>query len=199
MKKIVSLFKRNYGDGARLVYDEIVIGAEWVVAGEGIATQKLDGTCCMIDGAENLFKRYERKVGRQVPDGFVPAYVVDEVTGKQPGWLPCRRDDPADRWHFEAFDRLGANGFPIKQGTYELCGPKVQGNPEGFSVHVLCPHGGILLDPVPPRDFAGLREYFTSVHNDIEGIVWHHPDGRMVKIKAKDFGLSRKKVEVPRA
>ena len=25
----------------------------------------------------------------------------------------------------------------------------------------------------------------------IEGIVWHHPDGRMVKIKAKDFGIKR--------
>ena len=25
---------------------------------------------------------------------------------------------------------------------------------------------------------------------DIEGIVWHHPDGRMAKIKRRDFGLS---------
>ena len=23
----------------------------------------------------------------------------------------------------------------------------------------------------------------------IEGIVWHHPDGRMAKIKARDFGI----------
>ena len=23
----------------------------------------------------------------------------------------------------------------------------------------------------------------------VEGIVWHHPDGRMVKIKRKDFGF----------
>jgi hypothetical protein len=27
-----------------------------------------------------------------------------------------------------------------------------------------------------------------QTHKDIEGIVWHHPDGRMVKIKKKDFG-----------
>jgi len=26
----------------------------------------------------------------------------------------------------------------------------------------------------------------------MEGIVWHHPDGRMVKIKGVDFGINRK-------
>lgn len=31
MKKVISLFKRDY-EGTRQVYDEIVAGAEWVVA-----------------------------------------------------------------------------------------------------------------------------------------------------------------------
>jgi hypothetical protein len=39
MKKIISLFQRNY-DGDRLVRNEVVPGAEWVVAGEGVATRK---------------------------------------------------------------------------------------------------------------------------------------------------------------
>lgn len=26
---------------------------------------------------------------------------------------------------------------------------------------------------------------------NVEGVVWHHPDGRMVKIKTRDFGLTR--------
>lgn len=39
MKKIISLFKRNY-EGDHLVRDEIVEGAEWVIAGEGEATRK---------------------------------------------------------------------------------------------------------------------------------------------------------------
>lgn len=38
--------------------------------------------------------------------------------------------------------------------------------------------------------WAGLRSYLAN--KDIEGIVWHHPDGRMVKIKGKDFGLKRR-------
>lgn len=40
----------------------------------------------------------------------------------------------------------------------------------------------------PP--YWGLRSYLSA--GVFEGIVWHHPDGRMVKIKAKDFGLRRK-------
>ena len=50
--------------------------------------------------------------------------------------------------------------------------------------------GGAELLPDAPRDFARLRSYFTE--HDIEGIVWHHPDGRMVKIKGKDFGIKRR-------
>lgn len=43
MKKIVSLFQRDY-EGTRLVLNQIVPGAEWVHAGEGTATRKYDGT-----------------------------------------------------------------------------------------------------------------------------------------------------------
>ena len=187
MKKIISLFQRNY-DGDRLVRDEIVPGAEWVVAGEGVATQKLDGTCCLIEDRK-LFKRYDVKKGRSIPPGFIPAQDADEVTGHLPGWLPARRDDPADKWHFEAFDHLvQVLGPTPPDGTYELCGPKVQGNPEHFSLHVLCPHGKIVFSDAP-RTFTAIRDWFRG--QDIEGIVWHHPDGRMVKIKKKDFGLKR--------
>lgn len=42
MKKIISLFQRNY-DTDKLVRPEIIPGAEWVIKGEGFATQKLDG------------------------------------------------------------------------------------------------------------------------------------------------------------
>ena len=56
MKKIISLFQRNY-DGDHLVRDEIVPGAEWVAAGEGVATRKRDGVCCMVR-AMRLYRRY---------------------------------------------------------------------------------------------------------------------------------------------
>jgi hypothetical protein len=43
--------------------------------------------------------------------------------------------------------------------------------------------------PSPDRSFAGIRELLDS--RDWEGIVFHHPDGRMAKIKKRDFGLRR--------
>jgi hypothetical protein len=46
--------------------------------------------------------------------------------------------------------------------------------------------------PDVPRDYDGLFKYFLE-HNDIEGVVWRTADGRMVKIKGKDFGIKRVK------
>lgn len=182
MRKIISLFQRNY-DGDRLIRNEIVPGAEWVIAGEGIATRKYDGTCCLVrDG--KLYKRFDAKGDRGWPPDFEPAQERDPVTGHMPGWVPVRADWPSDKWHLEA-------ALPSVDGTFELCGPKVNGNPEGFAAHTFIKHGvAELLDC--PRTFAGLREYFLTFN--IEGVVWHHPDGRMVKIKAKDFGLRRAKL-----
>jgi hypothetical protein len=184
MKKIISLFQRNY-DGNRQVRDEVVPGAEWVLAGEGTPTRKLDGTCCMIRGGK-LYKRYEVKPGAIPPANFEPATDVDENTGKQQGWVLVG-DGPEDRWHREAFT---ADKGSFVDGSYELVGPKVQGNPEGFESHTLVPHGAIVLPSSTPRDFEGLREWLKTA--GIEGIVWYHPDGRMVKIKARDFGIRLK-------
>lgn len=184
MKKIISLFRRNYS-GDRLVCNSVTPGAEWVIAGEGGATRKWDGTCCMMrDG--KLYKRYDAKVGKTPPDGFEPAQDPDPQTGHWPGWLPVG-DGPEDKYHREALTYELSLG-PLPDGTYELCGPKIQGNPEHFVMHKLVRHGiDLLLDC--PRSFHGLQGYFAV--NDIEGVVWHHPDGRMVKIKAKDFGIQR--------
>ena len=154
-------------------------GAEWVVNGEGVATVKFDGTSCMIrDG--KLFKRYDAKPGRTPLAGFEMSGEPDQVTGRVQGWVPVG-DGPDDRWHREAFE-----WEPLEDGTYELIGPKVQGNPHREDRHRLIPHGDDVLTTAP-RTFDALRDYLYA--NPIEGIVWHHEDGRMVKIKAKDFGI----------
>lgn len=187
MKKIISLFQRNY-DGDRLVRNEIVPGAEWVIAGEGVATQKYDGTSCrVLDG--KLWKRYDVKKGKEPPAGFEPAQEPDEITGHHPGWLLVG-DGPEDQWHREGFEyqRRRWDQVPVPNGTYELCGPKIQGNPEKLDKHYLLPHGYNTLGVVP-TNFNALKEYLKD--KDIEGIVWHHPDGRRVKIKLRDFGLKR--------
>jgi len=45
-----------------------------------------------------------------------------------------------------------------------------------------------LRTSVSDRTFAGLRTWMTQ-HPEFEGIVFHHPDGRLAKIKQRDFGL----------
>lgn len=181
MRKIISLFQRNY-DGDRLVRDEVVPGAEWVLAGEGTPTRKMDGTCCMVrDG--RFYKRYDAKKGKTPPADFEPAMDPDPITGHWAGWVPVG-DGPDDKYHREAWADP-----PLFDGTYELVGPHIQGNPEHYDRHFLTQHGVFELDDVP-RDFEGIKSYLAE--RDIEGVVWHHPDGRMVKIKTKDFGLRRK-------
>lgn len=184
MKKIISLFQRNY-DSDRKVRNEVTPGAEWVINGEGDATRKFDGTCCMIRDNQ-LYKRYELKRGKPAPEGFEPAQAPDAVTGDVPGWLPITEQD---KWHQEGLiNERHYNGGVVFDGTYELCGPKVQGNPEGYSVHRLVKHGQtILLDC--PRDFEGIKSYLQA--HDYEGIVWWRdigdPNCEKVKIKKKDF------------
>jgi hypothetical protein len=183
MRKIPTVFERDWnGDRSRVV-DQVHEGCEWVLAGEGVATRKLDGTCCMVRGGK-LYKRRELRDGDDAPADFEEAD-HDAETGTTVGWVPVG-DGPDDRYHREAFkgDDCG------EDGTYELIGPKVQGNPEGWPGHQLVLHGSIMEDDVP-RTFAGLRDWLAA--QDIEGIVFHHPDGRMAKIKLRDFGHKRRR------
>lgn len=186
MKKTPSLFKRDY-NGTRLIYDEVVPGSEWVIAGEGIATLKIDGTSCLLrDG--KLYRRYELKEGKPQPVGFEAAQDPDPVTGDIPGWILVS-EGAADRWHREAWQyELGkSDGKSLPDGTYELMGPKIQGNTFGLDGHQLIPHGGSVLTDVP-RSFDALKEYFRT--HEIEGasgtarmVAWSKSSGNILALR----------------
>jgi hypothetical protein len=183
LRKIPTIFSRDWNGDRSRVIDEPHADCGWVFAGEGVATHKLDGTSCLVrDG--RLFKRREVGKGQTPPPDFVLAD-HDMQTGKRVGWLPVG-DGPEDRWHREAF----ASGVHA-DGTYELLGPHVQGNLEGLDRHKLVAHVAAAVFPDAPRTFDALRDWLAQ--HDIEGLVWHHPDGRMAKIKLRDFGLKRAK------
>jgi hypothetical protein len=187
VKKIPTLFQRNY-ESDRLVRNEVTPGCEWVIDGVWDATWKIDGTACMFDGT-TWFKRYDAKGGKPAPEGFVPAQEPDSVTGHWPGWIPVSQTNPADRWFREAIANHFKNGC-INAGTFELIGPKINGNKEKRTSHILVSHGTLLIeDDIVPRTFDGLKAWLEP--RDMEGIVFHHPDGRMCKIKKKDFGFKR--------
>lgn len=194
MQKIPSLFVRDWSNKECPATPEVTPGCEWVFRGEGVATIKMDGSACMVrDG--KLFKRYDRKLNKKTgkhkraPEGWEQCSDPLE-NGHWPGWVPCDRSDPNDRWHWEAWDYMIAEGFWLPNRTYELVGPRLQGNPynnDKDTKHLLFLHGdrnivGISLT------YEGIREWLEE--NIEEGIVFHHLDGRMAKVKRRDFGIS---------
>jgi hypothetical protein len=177
MKKILTMFIRG---SDHKITPQINPECQWVFDGQGIATRKWDGTSCLVKNGQ-LYKRYDLKPGRKEPGNFVS--VDDSIEGHNLGWIPVSDSTPADKHH----RKVDSSDLP--DGTYELCGPKINGNPENFQDMVLIRHGAFEYNNVP-REFEALKDWLSW--HDIEGLVWHHPDGRMAKIKKKDFGLNRK-------
>ncbi|MFH8577181.1 hypothetical protein [Streptomyces zaomyceticus] len=185
MKKIPTLFIRDDVD-RQYVTRQVNPGCEWVIDGEGVATIKWEGTCVMLDDTATWWARREIKPGKPTPVGFLEVD-HDEVTGKRVGWEQIEQSS-FHKFHAEAVKAEPPSVWG--PGTYELVGPKIHRNPEGFPSHILIRHGWAPFSTrqdaqYAPREYDQLREWLHDRTN--EGLVWHHPDGRMAKIKAKDF------------
>lgn len=197
MKKIPTLYLRDPATNRRYVRNEVHPDCGWV-AEDGIPTYKWDGTCVRIDEFGIMFKRREVKEGGPIPGGFRQEGDPDPETGKRVGWVAVDLSDPGDRWHLEGLGKLTESwpeGTPWPEGapgTYELVGPKVQGNPHDLDHHALVPHGYVSI-PGCPTAFDELSTWLREMRcldSGFEGVVWHHrrpDDERMAKIKAKDF------------
>lgn len=188
MRKIPTLFQRDWDGNPKHVTREPNPECGWVFDGEGEATVKWDGVCVMLDEQGEWWARREVKHGKAAPRNFL-LIGEDPETGKQMGWEPIEQSGFA-RWHAEA---LGV-GHRLRPGTYELLGPKINGNPDGFEAHVLMEHGWATLfvrqdAKAAPRDYDGLATWLQI--RPYEGVVWHHPDGRMAKIKRRDFAAEQ--------
>lgn len=191
MQKIPTIFVRD-PDNPRLMTSEITEGCEWVFAGEGVPTEKYDGTCCAIlDGI--LCRRHQHKSEKGAPPAGWTHWSFDPGVNSGHGWIPVG-DSPADRWHVEAWTNREPD---TEDGTYELVGPKVQKNPYGLKEHELWKHGQIGAFFDCERTFDAIRAHIEQADDwglahtasHCEGIVWYHPNGQMAKIKRRDFGL----------
>lgn len=183
MRKIPTVFTRDPADMSK-VTDEVHPDCQWVLDGEGTATRKYDGTCVMLDkppiDGGRWWARREVKPGKDTPDDF-KAVSTDPNTGKVVGW------EPIEHSGFEAHFREAAAQAPSAPGTYELCGPKINRNPEGFVSHRLVRHEDAER---PPHQLSHLGATDLVMAVGLlgwEGVVWHHPDGRMAKLKARDY------------
>ncbi len=185
MRKLPTLFQRDPDDRAH-VLPEVNPVCQWVLDGFGVPTRKYDGTCVMLDEAGDWWARREVKPGKTPPPDFVPVE-TDQVTGKTMGWEPIARSAFA-RWHAEAVAGA-APEYGFAPGTYELVGPKINGNPERRDGHHLIAHRSAEEFLLLERTFEALRDQLLAFHalDGCEGVVFQHPDGRMAKLKARDF------------
>lgn len=187
MKKIPTLFEREYTDHKVIGIKPVLTSPDlqWVLDGEGTATEKIDGTCCAIINGR-FYRRYDAKKGKKPPENAIPCSKPDPVTGHWPHWVPVAEGDPASRWHLVALKTAEKNNAgPLDDGTYEAIGPHFQGNPHHVDEDCLVRHGITVLDA--PRTFEGLRDYLE--YHEIEGIVFWKDGEPQCKIKRSDFGF----------
>ena len=196
MKKIPTLFVREFeseNSHKFTITDKVTPGLEYVLSKEFgcIPTLKYDGSACaIIDG--KFYKRYDAKKGKPIPEGAIKCQEEpDPITGHLPCWVRCDRNNPADKWYWEALDNTA---YILEDesydGTYEAMGPHFQGNPDNMSRDKLRPHGEAIIYELKGKDltFDIIKEWLHE--NPAEGIVWWKDQQPICKIKRTDFGFS---------
>ena len=188
MEKIPTLFQR---DETFKVVDKVRPGCEWVLAGEGTPTEKLDGTNVRLTVRSGQLVRVEKRRNpspKQKHLGIIDGWYVD-----------ADEFAPDDRWIFEAARNTALKDWPDGEHSCEALGPNIQGNPLGLEKHLCLPFN--MQAPVfgdAPRNYAQLQAWLEHVQSRFnpghlaEGIVFHHPDGRRAKIKRRDFFRGRR-------
>lgn len=192
MKKIPTLFKREFENHKVVkVLPEVTPGFEWVLNGEGIATVKLDGSCCAIINGE-LYKRYDAKPGRFIPPDAIPCCAPDLITKHWPHWVKCDQHRADDKWFWAAYryslswGKAINNKEVLPDGTYEAIGKHFNGNPYGMILDQMVPHGTFAVY-LPDRSFEVIRGWLQNANE--EGLVFWKDNEPQCKIKRSDFGF----------
>lgn len=187
MKKIPTIFKR--GPDFKVI-NEITPGCDWVFNGEGVATEKLDGTNVQITVENGQAIKLEK---RRNPTK------EEKARGEIDGSYVLVTSDPGDKYIRDAIDNTDFSTWPDGVHSAEAIGPKIQGNSLNLERHILVRHADApIYSDVQThiRENADKFDYLqniirvSSLYSKsawIEGFVFHHPDGRMAKIKVKDF------------
>lgn len=184
MKKIPTLFERVYENNKIVsIKPNITKGCEEAFL-HGMATMKIDGACCAIINGD-LYKRYDCKKGKKAPEGFIPCCKPDKITGHYPGWVKCDKNDPNDKWFWNAYDMSIETCKTLEDGTYEAIGVHFNGNPYNMKTDQLEKHG--IREISVKRDFDSIKKYLNENH--IEGIVFWLKGEPKCKIKRSDFGF----------
>lgn len=194
MRKIPTLFVRD--DKTRKVVPRLTPGCEWVLRGEGVPTEKLDGTNVRLTVRSGVVVRVEKRRN--------PSKAQKSAGILTPWYVDAPHDDPSNKHIHAAVVGTHVRDWPDGEHPCEALGPKIQGNPLCLEAptcwpFLLYPPALTLINPAwdsVEDAFAVLRDVTRVLASELvgaapdmaaEGIVWHHPDGRMAKLKRKDF------------
>ena len=156
-----------------------------------IATEKLDGTNVRLTIRNHILVRLEKR--------FNPSKQSKEKGIIEPWYIDAQQLDPSDAYIWEAARNTKLEMVPDGEWSGEAVGPKIQGNPLNLNDHRVMLFSleqavsGLPVFENVPITFEELKVWLpqqkSKYGNDcgIEGVVWHAPDGRMAKIKTKDF------------
>lgn len=191
MPKLESPFIRKEIDGRFFVTPEIAPGFEWVFKDETVTCQeKLDGTNISIIIENGILTRVFNRINEV------------NIWSDNPVILAVR----------EAYNK-GYCNFTDGQYFGEAIGEKIQGNPYKIKGHIWLPFDVYFRKHLTykswgkyPKDFKSISAwmkyimplFYMQKHNGdkegfIEGVVFHHPDGRMAKLRRDMFDWYKSK------
>lgn len=186
MRKILTIFDRNWKTD-RKINTKLIVDFDFENA---IATEKLDGTNIRVTVRNGIVVRSEKRRN--------PSKIQKQKGIVDPWYVDIDEYSSHDKWMVDAVKNTDFSSVPDGEWSAEAIGKNIQGNPLNLE------NNQIFIFSLPswrdkiqlhdaPHSFLELKDYFNTkksiIGNDclMEGIVWHHPNGRMVKIKRKDF------------
>ncbi|XP_013931193.1 PREDICTED: uncharacterized protein C12orf29 homolog isoform X2 [Thamnophis sirtalis] len=139
-----------------------------------------------------------------------------DENGHIPGWVPVEKNSKLYCWHSSAVDYEYELGLILKhhaeepdlleicsvplseftEQTLELIGTNINANPYGLGnkkhpIHLLVPHGTFKIKNAPSINHNDILAWLDGCkEGKIEGIVWHCPDGNLIKLHRHHLGLS---------
>jgi len=126
--------------------------------------------------------------GKPLPEKFALSHIAGTTEEGEFCWSFEKFSDSG--FHEPLHEALVASGTSLREGTYELVGPKINGNPGQERSHRLERHD--IAESVPAEFWKGGIEQAAAAVQRLalvrlwEGLVFYHPDGRRAKLKARD-------------
>lgn len=167
--------------------DKVTKGCEWVTEGQGTASRKYDGVPVRVNGTINI---QTDPMGPKIHRPNVLKLVGNDQ------WMPI--DPKQDVVILEARERR----YSTLDGMYEVCGPDILGNAEGWEIHKMIPTQVQVPASEGERCFTscprmledadgkkGLRSWLAQ--RPMEGVIFKHPDGRrLAKVETNTLRLT---------